>query len=99
MTTVGAYIDLGAWEKVVPRLYAPGTDYIIGDLEGKNEDGLEVNWGITRTPPSGAQVYVYWEPTVIAVWDVEEENDEESNGTEVGTTGNANDEESNWGAE
>lgn len=68
-----------------------------GTYQGKSESGLEVSWPDDSEIPNSSQIYLVWEPKVYAVW--EEENDEESNGTEVGTTGNANDEESNWGAE
>lgn len=46
-------------------------------------------------PPAHARVYLNWEPRVVAIW--EEENKDESDGTEVEHTGPQDSEEPDLG--
>lgn len=90
MTTVGAYIELKPWETAPLHSLSCWAE---GELEGKTLDGIEVTWWDSY--PEGAQVYIEWNPRVYAVW---EEENEGSNGVEVGGTGEDDAQESDEGA-
>lgn len=68
MSTVGAYIDTGQGSN-----FHWGSDepYVEADFLGKTSEGLEVEWR-GDPPPDRAQVYLYWEPKVVAIWNNEE---------------------------
>lgn len=75
--------------------WAEDSPYLDGDYLGRSDEGLEVNWGGSE-PPNNAQVYLYWEPRVVAIW--EEEKKDESDGTEVEHAGSQDSEEPGVGS-
>lgn len=88
MSTVGAYIELK------PGDTRPDWDYDNiqeGYFYEKTPEGLDVYFTGEETeegPPDSAQVYLYWEPRVYAVWNDEEgiengEDREDADGSDV----------------
>lgn len=87
MSIVSAYTE---WDKFTNFHWDGSDPYLYGEYLNKSDSGLEVDWGGSE-PPENAQVYLYWEPQVVAIW--EEENKDESDGTEVEHTGSQDSEE------
>lgn len=92
MSIVSAYTEIN---KLSDIQWGEDDPYLDGDYLGKSDEGLEVNWGGSE-PPNNAQVYLYWEPRVVAIW--EEEKKDESDGTEVEHTGSQDSEEPGVGS-
>lgn len=74
--------NLGAYIEIPPGHTEPDwfewDNYSTGDFNSKGSWGLDADW--TITPPEGAQVYLVWEPQVIAVWNDEEEIEDGEDG-------------------
>lgn len=90
MRVVTAYVDLPKGE--LPP-YDGGQPVQWGEYVGNTPEGLQVEWGVE--PPEASQVYLYWEPRVVAIWDEEEIEDEY--GIEVEQSGQGDSEEADGG--
>lgn len=73
MSIVGAYIELRPGETPPDGYYDNIQE---GYYQGRTPEGLDVYFMGEDTgegPPADAQVYLLWEPRVVAVWNDEEE--------------------------
>lgn len=92
MSIVSAYTEVDRFAEFYWRV---DKSSVTGEFNGKSDAGLEVTWKGSE-PPENAQVYLYWEPRVVAIW--EEEKKDESDGTEVEHTGSQGSEEPGVGS-
>ena len=92
MSIVSVYTEVDRFAK---RAGWGENPYVTGQYQDKTDSGLEVTWNGSE-PPENAQVYLYWEPRVVAIW--EEEKKDESDGTEVEHTGSQDSEEPGVGS-
>lgn len=95
MTTqlVSAYTDLEKNQKAFEGERNLET-FTIGSITTSGPEGLEVDFYGDNVPVD-AQFYIEWNPTVVAIWE-EENNGEDGNsedGSEVGAGGEANPQE------
>lgn len=90
---IGAFIELPPGEEPPFHSFSRWEE---GEFVSRSPEGLTVKWEEYHEPPEvGVQVYLAWQPVVYAVW---EEEDEGSNGTEAGITGEDADAESDESA-
>lgn len=71
MSTVGTFIEIQPGH-TEPN-WGQWPNLLSGHLVSKGSWGLDVNWLAGEDPPEDSQVYLIWEPRVVAVWNNEEE--------------------------
>lgn len=90
---ISAYTDLEKNQKAFEGERNPET-FTVGSISSSSPEGLEVDF-YGDDVPAQAQFYIEWHPTVVAIWN-EENNGEDGNGEdgpEDGAGGEANPEE------
>lgn len=71
MSIVGTYTEIQPGHTKPSWLH--WENFVTGRFNSKGSWGLDVDW--SAPVPDNAQVYLVWEPKVVAIWNDEEENE------------------------